>query len=195
MVKFLRKARQVLKEGEAYRKLVGLLEARYNKNNFRPEDIQDLCNLLYDFPGLLEEFSQLLPPENTFALSDDFDLTRVVNVLADGQILHRLATFGLMNIDARSGEYARADEYVRHLLKSCFTDRNREEALITLVGGDAQRALSQMQEVSAVFVLIGKGSSCCSSWILEIVGRHSRILCHPTIALLTAESFGNAHED
>lgn len=103
---------------------------------------------MYDFPGLISEFSQLLPADNTFTLADDFDLTRVVYIVSDGEILHNLSTFGLIDVDARTGQFPKADEHLRHLLRSCFTDKEREEAVITLDGGDAQCALAQMQQVS-----------------------------------------------
>ncbi|KAF7792514.1 hypothetical protein EIP86_003555 [Pleurotus ostreatoroseus] len=110
------------------------------------DDIQYLCNILGDFPELLVQFAFFLPPDRRFTLSPDFEQTRLVLIRQGAKNVRRRASFGLIDGHINGDQAQSACVHVCHLLNSVFQEEDREEAVLTLRGDDAQCAISHIQQ-------------------------------------------------
>ena len=117
------------------------------KSGMTVDDIQYLCNILGDFPELLVQFAFFLPPDRRFTLSPDFEQTRLVLIRQGAKNVRRRASFGLIDGHIDGEQAQSACVHVCHLLNSVFQEEDREEAVLTLRGGDAQCAISHIQQV------------------------------------------------
>ena len=107
-------------------------------------------------------YAAFLPRGDTFRFADDYEKTRVVYVTSAGNMVPR-AAFGLIRVT--SVDPVVADRHIKSFLYTVFfVDQNREDALLTLQGGDAGRALDIMKEVSDTTIYCSTYSvSCCLS--------------------------------
>ena len=108
--------------------------------------VQYLTNALSGFPFLMMEFKAFLPKDEDFSLEKDFDQSRVIRIeSADGTTFR--ASFGLIHDKETAPRIPSIDDKFYHLFSTAlFTDR--EDAILTLQGGDARHALDLMKEVS-----------------------------------------------
>lgn len=93
------------------------------------------------------EFKAFLPEGDDFSMENDFDQSRVIRVESGGQSAFR-ASFGLIHEKQVDELPPSVDDKFYHLFTTAlFTER--EEAIVTLQGGDARHALDLMKEVSS----------------------------------------------
>ncbi len=114
-------------------------------------EIQYVCNILGYNQWLLSELTRYLPPNGGFKLSDDFESTHLILFVKNEKIIHRRAAFGLIDADAGNERIGDADLCIMGLLRSALGNDDLEEAVATLQGGDARRALEHMQQVSLAY--------------------------------------------
>lgn len=108
--------------------------------------MQLLVNYLSEFPHLISVYQTTL--EDSFQLANDYEETRSFVVFC-GDKQHHRATFGLIKVEDISPMPNRMiDEKILCLLRSALSgSRQHEEAVVTLAGGDARRALELMKQV------------------------------------------------
>ncbi|KAF7798051.1 hypothetical protein EIP86_009263 [Pleurotus ostreatoroseus] len=111
------------------------------------DEVQFICNHFNDDHRLLSELALHLPPNGRFKLSDDFESTHLILFIKNEKITHRRAAFGLTDSCENSRHRQAVDDMIVRLLKDALENSALEETVVTLQGGDAQRALYLIQEL------------------------------------------------
>ncbi|KAF7792513.1 hypothetical protein EIP86_003554 [Pleurotus ostreatoroseus] len=141
------------------------------------DDIHHICNILCEFPDLLVEFSEFLPPNHTFKLSDDFERKHVVYITQDEKIAMRVASLVLVDSDIK-GEAQRANEQAIRSKNDTYREFEHKQYLRVFPGSNTERQLlfQQLREAESswfkVAGLVPKGQPYdCDDESWQQIGR------------------------
>lgn len=105
------------------------------------DTLQTICNTFHDNPTYINYVMEHLKAGDSFEFTDDFASTHCLRITSNGNTTYR-AAFGLINLSGAKSY--KLDYKILSLLRVALIQRDRQDAVVTLRGGDAHRALVLM---------------------------------------------------